>query len=44
MTMNIIAKTGEVINHKRIYCLMNKLSLSSVIRKKCKKYIAIQPE
>ena len=44
MTMNIIAKTGEVINHKRIYRLMNKLGLSSVIRKKCKKYIAIQPE
>ena len=44
MTMNVIVKTGEVINHKRIYRLMNKLGLSSVIRKKCKKYIEIQPE
>lgn len=44
MTMNIIAKTGEIVNHKRIYRLMNKLGLSSVIRKKCKKYVVIQPE
>lgn len=44
MTMNIIAKTGEIVNHKRIYRLMNKLGLSSVIRKKRKKYVAIQPE
>lgn len=44
MTMNIIAKTGEIVNHKRIYRLMNKLGLSSVIRKKRKKYVTIQPE
>lgn len=44
MTMNIIAKTREIVNHKRIYRLMNKLGLSSVIRKKCKKYVVIQPE
>lgn len=42
--MNIIRKTGKIVNHKRIYCLMNKLGLSSVIRKKRKKYLVVQPE
>ena len=44
MTMNIIRKTGKIVNHKRIYRLMNKLGLSSVIRKKRKKYLIVQPE
>lgn len=44
MTMNIIRKTGKIVNHKRIYRLMNKLGLSSVIRKKRKKYLVVQPE
>ncbi|MGL5778763.1 IS3 family transposase [Cetobacterium sp.] len=44
MTMNISVRTGESVNHKRIYRLMKKLGICSVIRKKRKKYLAVQPE
>lgn len=43
MTMNIISKTGLILNHKRIYKLMKELGLTSVIRRKRRKYIYTPP-
>lgn len=44
ITLNVNKKLGSNFNHKRIYRLMKSINLTSVIRKKRKKYIYSPPQ
>ncbi|MDR5588049.1 IS3 family transposase [Clostridium sp. 5N-1] len=44
MTMNLNRKLGQNFNHKRIYRLMKLAGLQSVIRRKKKRYMKLDPQ
>lgn len=44
LTMNLVRKFGQAINHKRVYRLMKITGIRSVIRRKKKKYVKSTPQ